>query len=124
VPTPKRKRCGKCTRRKKLGEFNAYAKGKHGKSSLCRVCDNAASRKYYAKHRKRMIARVNKHRVEHLECYRAYSRKARAGLRPAYVAAKLSLSLSKCGPELLEAKRNQIKFRRFMKAVSMTSLNT
>lgn len=51
---PGTKRCGKCGQVKDVQEF-ARDRGKAcGRKSLCKACDRAKARRYYAAHRKQV----------------------------------------------------------------------
>jgi len=61
----KKKLCHTCRIRKKISEFNKNRWKADGYSSICRICSNARSKKYYAENReehKRVIS-VRKKRV-------------------------------------------------------------
>ena len=50
--------CYACKRDKPVGEFSPDSSKASGRSSICRACDRAKSRRYYAQNRERVLARV------------------------------------------------------------------
>ncbi len=53
------KACGHCKVQKKLTEFRPNRAKKDGLQGYCRVCDKAAQREWYQKHKKTIRGKVN-----------------------------------------------------------------
>ena len=62
------KRCGTCRKSKPLSDFNRKRKASDGLQEVCRECNRASSRAYYAKNRDRhikvIVERTARRRVE------------------------------------------------------------
>ncbi len=53
--------CFRCGERKPAGEFYADRSKASGRKSICKACDRAKGRAYYAQNAERVIARVKRH---------------------------------------------------------------
>ena len=77
-PTVPEKVCGTCRKSKPRTEFNRKAARPDGLQEVCRDCNRAASRRYYAtnreKHVRVIVERTAKRRVESKEFLTAYLR--------------------------------------------------
>jgi hypothetical protein len=60
-------RCYACGEDKPVGEFSPDSSKASGRSSICRACDRAKSRRYYAQNRERVLARVKAAKVRRPE---------------------------------------------------------
>jgi hypothetical protein len=52
--------CYRCARRLPVEEFARDATKRLGRKGICKACDNAKSRRYYAAHRDEVLARVKR----------------------------------------------------------------
>ena len=75
------KKCSKCEEEKNLSMFSPHKKGKFGKTSMCKQCDNIRSKTYRQKLNPDQIERMNERRrgadmsLESLETRRARKRR-------------------------------------------------
>jgi hypothetical protein len=56
--------CPRCKVDKPLADFPCDKSKASGRATLCRVCDNLKSKRYYAANRERVIARVQARRAK------------------------------------------------------------
>jgi hypothetical protein len=58
-------KCPRCGLSKLLSDFHADKSKSNGRRFVCRQCDNARSRAFYAANRERVLARVNAYNAKH-----------------------------------------------------------
>ena len=59
--------CYACKRDKPVGEFSPDRSKASGRTSICRACDRAKSKRYYRKNRERVLARMKAAKVRRTE---------------------------------------------------------
>ena len=55
--------CYACNRDKPVGEFSPDRSKASGRTSICRVCDRAKAKRYYAENRERKLAQMAERRA-------------------------------------------------------------
>ena len=69
------KTCTMCEKPKPFNEFYKSAKGKYGRSSICKKCRNEISRKYWINNKEKARERQRKYRINNNEKLLEYQRK-------------------------------------------------
>lgn len=123
--------CRKCGNVKSNSEFYAAPKLKCGLHSWCKPCctgrvrqsqrdnpdrERARARAYYLGHKKEKLLRAKEWRLANPERFRELKRrgndKASETISDHYIANQLNARISEIPPELIEAKRLQLKIKR------------
>ena len=120
VSTEEVKTCAKCGETKQAGQFRT-------RRATCKPCQAEYDRQYYAENRDKareyrtenrdkIAERWRQHRAENRDKIAEYHRQYSAALTDALVASRITdgtnLTRADIPPELLEAKRLQLKLKR------------
>ena len=72
------KRCTKCKEEKERTEFSKRSEAKDGHNTRCKACVKLHHQKWYAKNRKKVLARQKKYTAENREKVQKYHSQYRA----------------------------------------------
>lgn len=114
-----RKKCCRCSQNKPLKDFNKDCSTKDGLDYRCKVCARLRVQKYHTENRNKDNARRSRWLLTNNG--KTFLKRQRnrivKQLRDHYIANRFKLSVTKIPSTLIEAKREQIKLKRYIKEI-------